>query len=201
MGGIQANAVYALLGFLFGFLIQKFLSAYLSKKGENLATREDIQQITMKIEKVKQEVMLQSKIASQKYRLKYSACLDALILIDEMYLISAKEKIEEVHGRLGHDLPKYKNVGELSILARKCHNRLVLACDNKETIELFRLLIGSHRQEGWISADKIVDFRAAIRKELGFAGEIVDSDRENAWIGTVYPPQWTFKENEEKKSS
>jgi len=45
--------VYFIIGLVVGFIIGKFLPSYFSKKGENLATKEDIGKITSEIEKVK----------------------------------------------------------------------------------------------------------------------------------------------------
>ena len=49
------EAVYVLAGLTVGLILQSFLPKYYSKKGENLATKEDIAEITDKIESVKHE--------------------------------------------------------------------------------------------------------------------------------------------------
>ena len=130
-----------------------------------------------------------------KYQLKYDACTEALALIDEVFLISSRIQINEMCTKLMAAPPQYKSVTELSASARKCHNNLALTCDNPETIELFLLLIGMRPGQDF-SADKIVDFRAAIRRELRFAGEIVDKNRERAWVATIYPEPWTMNDGE-----
>lgn len=47
--------LYILVGLLVGLLIKSFLPKYIGKKGENLATKEDISEITNKIETVKHD--------------------------------------------------------------------------------------------------------------------------------------------------
>jgi len=48
--------LYTLVAFLFGLLIKSFLPNYFKKKAENLATKEDIKNITEKIESVKSKI-------------------------------------------------------------------------------------------------------------------------------------------------
>lgn len=47
------NTLAIITAFLLGLLLNNFLPSYVSKKGENLATKEDIAQITKEIEEVK----------------------------------------------------------------------------------------------------------------------------------------------------
>jgi len=49
------DSLWLFVGAILGFLIGKYLPAYISKKGENLATKEDISDITNMIEAVKHE--------------------------------------------------------------------------------------------------------------------------------------------------
>lgn len=49
------DIAWTLISLLFGLILGNFLPKYLSKKGENLATKEDISEITDKIESVKHE--------------------------------------------------------------------------------------------------------------------------------------------------
>jgi len=52
----EITILYAVIAFLFGFLIKSFLPNYVKKKAENLATKEDIKNITEKIESVRSKV-------------------------------------------------------------------------------------------------------------------------------------------------
>lgn len=47
------------IAFLIGLIVRPYLLAYFSKKGENLATREDIEKITTKIESVRSAIDIQ----------------------------------------------------------------------------------------------------------------------------------------------
>ena len=49
------NYAFAFIGFVLGLLINSYLPKYFGKKGENLATKEDISEITNKIETVKHD--------------------------------------------------------------------------------------------------------------------------------------------------
>ena len=49
------NYILAFCGFVLGLLTNSFLTKYFGKKGENLATKEDISEITDKIETVKHD--------------------------------------------------------------------------------------------------------------------------------------------------
>lgn len=49
------HLVYSLVGLVAGLLLNNFLPKYFGKKGENLATKEDISEITNKIETVKHD--------------------------------------------------------------------------------------------------------------------------------------------------
>lgn len=137
------------------------------------------------INKAAEELRIQfetrNRIEEAKFKLKYDACIEALTVIDEFYIRPFKE---EVAKRKIEGVINYLNPIELGAKARECHNKLVLTCDSAEVIELFRRAIKlDNRPDD--EADIIVDFRAAVRKELGFGTTIVDLDRENAWIFTI----------------
>ncbi|NQY26681.1 MAG: hypothetical protein HRT92_05830 [Piscirickettsiaceae bacterium] len=52
----EITLLYVVIAFLFGLLIKSFLPNYVKKKAENLATKEDIKNITEKIESVRSKV-------------------------------------------------------------------------------------------------------------------------------------------------
>jgi hypothetical protein len=56
-GKILDKYLVEILIFIIGLLIGKFLPSYFNKKGENLATKEDIAEITKKAEEVKSEYL------------------------------------------------------------------------------------------------------------------------------------------------
>ena len=61
-----------LLSLLFGYL-GVFFKSYSKKKGENLATKEDIAEITKKIEEVKNQFFILQEENKQKNRLQLAA--------------------------------------------------------------------------------------------------------------------------------
>lgn len=61
--------IYVILAFLGGLLISQYVPAYARKKGENVATKEDIAAITEKIESVKATIDRQTRLLSTKQEL------------------------------------------------------------------------------------------------------------------------------------
>ena len=55
------NIVVILLIFLVGLFTKNYLPSYMDKKGENLATKEDIKEITRKTEEVQESLKKNSK--------------------------------------------------------------------------------------------------------------------------------------------
>ena len=55
----ETSILYMVIAFLVGLFVKSYLPAYFSKKGENLATKEDIEEITRKIESVKSVIEIQ----------------------------------------------------------------------------------------------------------------------------------------------
>jgi hypothetical protein len=71
---------------LCGLYLALFKS-YFTEKGKNLATLEDIEDITKKVEEVKSEIQKQQLVEKQKRELKNNALLNSLTLIDAHFLI------------------------------------------------------------------------------------------------------------------
>ena len=112
-----------------------------------------------------------SKRSFERWKMKRDACIKALDI-----------------GNAVLSNYKYPNVPEENIVkeevstedARKCFNMLACTCESPEVIEqLKRILFGK------VSLDAIVDLRAAVRKELKFGEECIDTDREKAFVGRL----------------
>lgn len=158
-------------------LAKFFISKYLEEKARNLATKEDVEEITQKIEEVKAEVDLQKNIRETKYRLKYDACLRALALVDAVlsHKIAppAPDSIRKQHSSTQE--------------ARACHNALILTCESPELLVMFvRIMVGPQdpQETPKPPTDDLNSFRNIIRGELGF-GAALSLDRNRAWIGKV----------------
>lgn len=152
-------------------LLRKGLPAYVSEKGKNLATREDIEEITRKIESVRGDISRVNAVEEQKRKLKYEACLEALAVIDAHFsqLFAAKS-------------PTPQPIS--AVKAREAHSKLILSCNNVSIVEKFsEIYFGLRADESpRPPTDLLNEFRNLVRKELGFGSEL-SLDRERAWIG------------------
>ena len=63
--------VNVILTITLGLFIKNYLPSYMDKKGENLATKEDIQEITRKTEEVQQEFRVGLEEFSSDLQFKY----------------------------------------------------------------------------------------------------------------------------------
>ena len=154
---------------------EKFLGKYLEKKAENLATKEDVEEITRKIESVKAQIGREQAALDAKYKLRHEACLEALALIDAYYsqilLASEGQRIAR----------EARTTSE----ARRCHSKLILACENPAIIDKFLEIFFKNRTDKGFTrppTDLLNEFRNLVRKELGF-GDPVTLDRDVAWFG------------------
>ncbi|WP_157971408.1 hypothetical protein [Dyella sp. C9] len=149
-------------------LFRKGLPAYVTEKGKNLATREDIEEITRKIEGVRGDISRANAVEEQKRALKYEACLEALVVIDAHF------------SQLFAMTPQSIDTSK----AREAHSKLILSCNNVAIVEKFgELYFGPRAGEPRQSpTDLLNEFRNLIRQELGFGSEL-PLDRERAWIG------------------
>jgi hypothetical protein len=79
--GKNMDLLSLLLGAILGAIVF-LLRSYLTEKGKNYATKQDVNEITQKIEGVKADIARSSSIDEQKRRLKYDGCMEALVFID-----------------------------------------------------------------------------------------------------------------------
>jgi hypothetical protein len=152
-------------------LAPEYFLKYIGKKGENLATQEDIGNITREIESVKTEIARASSIEDTKRSIKHDACLEALSIIDAFLSHNVAGDIEKQNKEI------YK--------AREAHTKLILACDNPDIIATFlNIIFYASRPNAPVAplTDQLNDLRNLIRQELGF-GDRLELDRDVAWIG------------------
>ena len=160
-----------------GYLLKSYLPGYFQEKGKNLATKEDVGEITLKIEGVKAEVLGTTRAQETKFHLKYAACLEALALIDAHF----SHTLNNLSGP--QPVKQYSTTEK----ARACHSKLILSCENVEILKLFdEIMFGPRPGEdlGKPPTALLNDFRNLIRRELGF-GQDLPLDRERAWFGKV----------------
>lgn len=161
------------LSLIFGS-IGGFLSSYSQSKGENLATKQDIEVITEKVELVKKNLELSQLLEIEKRKLKFEAIMSALELIDATFSHYTWVNVPDAIIK-----QKYSTVQ-----ARECHNRLLLTVDNPRIIEVFLGLLFQSNGDTIPPTDKLNEFRNLVREELGY-GQPIILDREKAWIGKM----------------
>src|SRR3989338_5764791 len=105
-------------------VLKKALPSYLSEKGKNLATKEDIEKITRKVESVKTDLSRASAIEEQKRKLKYEACLEALSVID-------------AHFSQLFSSPRPTPQPISTVKAREAHSKLILSFNDVRIVEKF----------------------------------------------------------------
>jgi len=167
------------------WFLKSYFPRYLEEKGKNLATKEDIEEITKKIESVKAEIEKSKLIFQKKYQLKHETCLNALSLIDAYFSHTLKP-------------PKDKKIIKQYATtenARTVHNKLILSCENKDILKKYEEIMfgdenGDKRQKS--PTDLLNEFRNLIRRELGYGSDL-KLNREKAWFGKV-----CFEPKEEK---
>ena len=171
---IEYYWVYLILSVLLS-LVTVFLFQYLKDKGTNYATKQDIADITRKIEEVKSEIQNQQEVEKQKRQLKYDALLQSLTLMDanlsHLLIPGEGQKIKK----------QFATIEE----ARKCHSSLILTCENTDILEMFSLIMFGPKDpnaERIAPTDLLNGYRNLVRKELGF-GTDIPLDRERAWFG------------------
>jgi hypothetical protein len=159
-----------------------FVGTYLKKKGENLATKEDIEGLTRQIESVKTDYAQQlesfkAQLQEERQKrdrawlVKRDSCLKALNIANALLSNYSYQNVttDQIH-------PQEIDVVDV----RACFNELACSCENPEVIAQLK-----HIMFDKVSPDAIVDLRNAVRRELEFGINEVDTDRERAFIGRV----------------
>jgi hypothetical protein len=207
---LESNSVTKLPPYAREVVIESLISKYsgLSTNGSELLRSDFLKDIREKIllilpegiSRAAEDLKLQynslTRIDEHKFKLKYEACLEALVIVDEYFKVSHYNK----HGNILEKINKAENTDfskelieltnpiDLSNRARNCHNKLVLSCDLPETVNAFRVCLAiCTNQAGTNLFNDIVELRNTIRLELGFGNNFVDTDPEKAWISMVYP--------------
>lgn len=136
-GSFKFYWIYLLIAFLIGIVSTMGLE-FLKQKGQNLATKQDIESITAKVEQVKAQIQDGQEVERLKRELKYNAMLNSLSLIDAYFS-------HIIPPQNGATITKqYATTQE----ARMCHNNLILTCEDTKVVELFsRIMFGPKQGE------------------------------------------------------
>lgn len=159
---------------LIGLLYFIFFKSYSNEKGKNHATKEDIEEITSKIETIRKEIEYQGNIKTHRFDLKRKACLNALRVAN-----SVLSNYEYDNAKKGDIKPQYMNVDEV----RACIDELACTCETSSVLDILKKIM--FEKVSPVSPDIIVDLRNAIRNELGFSNKEIDTDREKSFIARV----------------
>lgn len=166
--------IYILLSVIIGF-IAAYSMEYFKNKGKNLATKQDIEVITQKVEQVKFEIQNNQEIANQKRELKYNAILTSLKLIDARLS----------NFIIGDNIKKQYATTEET---RECHSRLILTCNNSKIIESFENIMMKKLPTDSTGTQYVIreleKYRSLVREELGFGNPII-TNPDLIWIGDV----------------
>ena len=149
-----------------GLGIKKYTDTYMSKKGENLATKEDIKELTALSEEIKNEFVNKQYHEQQLYNIKLEAINDSLDFLD---------KYISWHTFDSGKLPVREKISkeQLTVKARHCYNRLIITCQNEELLKCFNRIC-FHKQENIL--ELYINFRNLARKELGLNELSLDKD-------------------------
>lgn len=161
------------------YFFKKYLFSFFSEKGNNLATKQDVEEITGKVEgvksiysvdleKIKALLLESSHQKNAVWLIKRDACLKALDIANAVLSNFQYPNIPE------GVIPQRVCIEA----ARSCWNELACTCESSEVIDQFKIILFNEN----ISLDAIVDMRSAVRKELGFGDSSIDLDREKAFI-------------------
>lgn len=151
-----------------------YFGTYLKEKGKNTATKEDIAEVTRKIEEVKIEMSEKDRISTVKYEHKREACLRMLTIVDAH--LSHTVKTDKDGKKVAAD-KQYADIES----ARKCHNDLLLSVDNQLIVEKFlSILLGKASKP----VQTLDELRLEIRKEMGYDGN-PHRDTDATWIAVL----------------
>ena len=153
-------------------LLRNSLTAYASEKGKNLATKEDVNEITTLVESAKTAIQQQDRSSAKKYELKYAACLKLLRIVDAQISLIVKSDNDGKPTEVDRQFATAQEI-------RDCHNELILSIDNVEILKTFLAIIAGTSANAIADLDKL---RGLIRKELAFTGD-AHSDSITTWIG------------------
>ncbi len=154
-------------GGLTGAIVSFLLKTWITTRVTNSIKHE----YDSKLEELKGAIQTQTSQNHERWLIKRKACLHALTVANATLSNSTypNAKSEDI-------LPQYITIED----ARTCVDEIACSCDSPDVLDILKeILFGS------VSPDKIVDLRNAIRKELNFSSQEIDSDREKAFIGKL----------------
>lgn len=163
---IQTSLIVA-LGIIEYLGLKKFNDSYMGKKGENLATKEDIRELTSLSEEIKNEFANKHYHEQQIYNIKLEAINNSLDFID---------KYISWHTIDDNKIPVREQITteQLTTMARNCYNRLIITCQSEKLLDCFNNIC-FHEQENIFKLYAL--YRNLAREELGLNELSLDKDK------------------------
>ncbi len=147
--------------------LRKYTDSYMSEKGKNLATKEDIREITKKTEEVKASFQNMQFQKQQIYKVKLDTIQESLDFID-VYISWLR-----FDGRIPER--EITNRNELTIRGRKCYNKLSLTCEDSNLLNIFNQILF---EDPTNILEKYNSYRNMARIEMGLQTPLnLDKDK------------------------
>lgn len=182
------NIAYIVIAFFVGLFIDNYVISYLKKKGENLATKEDIKEITKITEDTKKE--FNEKFSEFKSTLnmvehKNQVVYNKKILAIESSLEFLDKYFANVYNINGEVVSEPITITELTEKGRKCYNLLAITCENIKLLDKFNEILFGKNKNFMLLYN---EYRNLCRKELRII-EDIKFDEDNVFyvkISTRY---------------
>jgi hypothetical protein len=169
------------------FGIKKYTDSYMSEKGKNLATKEDIREITKKTEEVKASFQNLQFQKQQIYTMKLDTIKETLDFID-VYISWL---------RFDRRTPERENTNrnELTIRGRKCYNKLTLTCEDSNLINMFNRILF---EDDTNILENYNSYRNMARIEMGLQSPL-NLDRDKIFFSRISTDDLEAKKNHSQK--
>lgn len=154
--------------------LKGFNESYMKEKGKNLATKEDIKELTSLTEEIKHMYQFKQSQNEHIYKIKKETIQDSLTFLDDYFSwLNYDSDVIPVR--------KDTNERELTIKARECYNKLVLTCESKELPKMFLKIIFDNETNKMELYNK---YRNLSRRELGIKSDL-ELDQKSVFISRI----------------
>ncbi|MEJ1340257.1 MAG: hypothetical protein RPU61_01380 [Candidatus Sedimenticola sp. (ex Thyasira tokunagai)] len=175
----MSELLYAAFGLIAGWLLKDYFPGYARKKGENLATKEDIEAITEKVESVKASVSLGAEREKQFIDKKQQLLLAYYDEITQFYYELLAVNFGDFPSDSGKSLYEYqvlfkKNVAEIL----KAYQRLVIFLPpNSQLLKLAESIAASATDSAKILKKNFGKVKVTAIKEQQAFAEAKEAER------------------------
>lgn len=167
------------------FGLKKFNDSYMKEKGKNLATKEDIQDLTALTEEIKVLYQTQQYRYEHIYDIKKEVIQESLDVLDDYFSW-------ETFSSGVIPIRKDMDEKELTLKVRKCYNQLVLTCESNVLPELFLKMVMDSNLD---KLELYNAYRNAARKEMGLE-KVLELDEKSVFLSRVSTKDLSKKNKE-----